>query len=200
MAHKVKIDFDLNKAIKDSLISLTKNINNRVVKEITTKYKYTEKDFKGLWINEKNPVSFANGVFTGRVVYQHKFVPLGYFSSDMFEGNINFPNKRTGIVQRVSITRSKRTMVKGLEHRGGFTPIKGSFKNPKPSQTRSFQGKRIYNLLERKSASRDARQRLLFAPSPAQLAGKAFRINANVRSFINSEIAKLGASIAKVYQ
>ena len=198
MAHKLTINFDLNKAIKDSLISLTKNVNDKVVKEITTKYSYTDKNFKGLWIDEKNPVSYANGVFKGRVVYQHKFVPLGYFSSDMFEGNINFPNKRTGIVQRVSITRSKRTMVKGLEHRGGFTPVKGSFKSPKPSKTRSFQGKLIYNLLERKSSARDAKQRLLFAPSPAQLAGKTFRINASVRSFINTELNKLGATVAKV--
>ena len=198
MVQKVAIQFDLNKAIKDSLISLTKNVNDKVVKEITTKYGYTTKNFKGLWIDEKNPVSYANSVFKGRVVYQHKFVPLGYFSSDMFEGNINFPNKRTGIVQRVSITRSKRTMVKGLEHRGGFTTIKSSFKSPKPSKTRSFQGKRIYNLLERKSSARDAKQRLLFAPSPAQLAGKTFRINASIRSFINSEIAKLGVTVAKV--
>jgi hypothetical protein len=173
----------VTKELKVKVSSLVTGLHSDIRKEVFTRYKINQDKLNSALVGKSisNVTEGANILKSG-FIYKHKATPLAPFFSSSFMGNINAGAMRQGLVHRVEIRRGLQGIVYGLDHRGGFIPVKktllhGATPKGKPLTTNTRQSKfknkkdkaivRV-NMYERKSYD-PLPLRLLFAPSPAQL-------------------------------
>jgi hypothetical protein len=177
----------LNKVFKQEIGNLAIQVDALIRHRVFEVYKVDQNKLKSIssvGSNRGAVETLGERVFKTSILYRHKPTALSPFQVEERWGNINTASKE-GLMEFVSIKRGRGNIVsKGYEHRGGFIPRQKTkigwdaktgnyYSIDKQSEflNRNSDVIRRRNLYERKGASRLSKLRLLFAPSPAQMAG-----------------------------
>ena len=195
----------LNKTFKQEIGNLAIQVDALIRHRVFEVYKVDQNKLKSASsvAGKSSVVDIGANVFKTSILYKHKPVGLSQFFTSAEWGNINLPAIRQGRVHTVTIKRGSPKISYGKEHRGGFIPresIKG--KVGKQSQFLNKNAGIINrrNMYERTGADRNSRLRLLFAPSPAMMAGYLLNNDENlIQQIVVAEDKAITAALNYYY-